>query len=1532
MKKSFFSGLVILAMTSWVMASSPIADKMSDLGLNPDGKPIGWNDAKATSLKPVIHLPAETGFAVVERPEIATSASDTLINQAKTILLTLLEGPTAEEKKQGLRSAFPEGTVFVSVEPDPIGVLVVTLTIPSSYLKNSEWMQENFDYMSQSVLKSLQNLPYLGSTIQVTNPDGKGTLPLDSFLPKVLENKPGPADTAKPTQVTNDKPLAEAKQFPRPGIPQYQGALAGKAVYLNPGHGYVWVTTYSTWGLQRSFVYNNIEDFSNVEWVNTYLWNYFYNAGADVHSVRETDFNTTMITMDDLDGAPTYTETGSGWFYSSLAGFKNGITSYTYDQNPFSYGSTRLINCVTGVPTASASWSTTMPVTGYFNVYVSHAAFTNRSPQAHYAIVHSAGTTHTYLDQRRRRFTWCYLGNFYFEAGNTAKVILYNDSSSSDHIVSADAVRIGGGKGNVRRSTGSNSGKARFEEDAVYHALFNGAPTYLTANGRDEASGWSARPKFGKWLYDGAVAYGASTEDAVFISHHTNAGGGTGVRTYVYSTTYKNSAHNTFRNYVHDEVANDIINGYNSNFTNGGKNYGEYGENSPANVGYAMPIFLGEWLFHDSATDMAMYHDPKFKRVLARAVYQGTVKYFANKAGVTPKLLPEPPLYFKVRQNSSTTVTLNWTESPYNSDGRNIFGDKATGYKVYYGTHGKGFVDSTTVSQTTCVMSGLTPGKTYFFRVTAINEGGESFATEVLAAKMALNSETPKILIVNGFDKLDISTRVFYSYSGDVLYRHWPNRMDTKDYIVEHARAIDAWGKNVAFDACEHQSLPDMDLSQYKAIIWIAGIQSEVSTVDPTNDASINAAQQTQLQNYLNGGGNLFLTGAEVAWDLDRSGTVTFVDNYLKANYVQDNAGTFVAYGKSGSIFNGINNITYDNGSANTYKVNWPDVITPTGGSVAAMEYTSAGSGTVAGVQYSGTYKLVYLGFPFETIVSSSIQTTIMSRVLDFFDIAKGPSVDSLPAVKRLTGQTASSSLVLKDYVRDNSATYSLISNWAGLASLSGSTVIQNTSATPTTGLNIFGVANLNGTSQVTSLVKYSTYRLDRLPILPMRSGEDIVVNLLPFTETLSGPAIPASFGRQDALYVEDTSKLEVTWSGATGIRIRCLDNLSGNVRIKITASPLSGAPYTADQDSEYLTVYPRYFWVGQFSSFEDIWNYGLEIAPDKTALPAVAFAASTTDKAGTKASNVMCFTFSNANQGIKMTPLFQHHNFYQSDSWYLARMKVAASVANNNAQVSLFHFNGIIPGNNRADVGANIYFGVPSTWTWIDVPLYTRSTGPGYPQILMTAGSSPVTIFIQEIQVLPMAPEIIKLPRANTLLHYNGSVLTTQQALNQYWGTEQINGSISLPALEFDTNNQLKLNFTGASSSGLKGAKFTATTTSGSIYTPPSIPGLPIGIKANIDLLSGNFTTYNSLAMLACYGVTSNGSYDFVSTPGQLIAVAQFGNIVDGWMYLSGTGRNGFHQMQFMAQNDATGMMAIQDVDYLREVRGTEYIDPALL
>jgi hypothetical protein len=208
-----------------------------------------------------------------------------------------------------------------------------------------------------------------------------------------------------------------------------------------------------------------------------------------------------------------------------------------------------------------------------------------------------------------------------------------------------------------------------------------------------------------------------------------------------------------------------------------------------------------------------------------------------------------------------------------------------------------------------------------------------------------------------------------------------PRLSNSFDYSVQAAAAVEAAGKPIVVDATANEYIVSgvVDLADYDAVIWLAG---EESTADDT----FNAAEQTAVAIYFAGGGKLFVSGAEIGWDLEaQGGGAAFYNNTLKADYVADDAATYTASGAVGTIFEGVS-LAFDNGAL-FYDVNFPDRIAAFGGSTIAMNYTAPGTGGAA-IQYAHPAnggKVVNFGFPFETITTAANRAAVMDRVLQYF-------------------------------------------------------------------------------------------------------------------------------------------------------------------------------------------------------------------------------------------------------------------------------------------------------------------------------------------------------------------------------------------------------------------------------------------------------------------------------------------------------------------------------------------------------------------
>lgn len=259
-----------------------------------------------------------------------------------------------------------------------------------------------------------------------------------------------------------------------------------------------------------------------------------------------------------------------------------------------------------------------------------------------------------------------------------------------------------------------------------------------------------------------------------------------------------------------------------------------------------------------------------------------------------------------------------------------------------------------------------------YFRITAVDDApvpNESITSDVYGMT---NGDFPaKVLIVDGFDRTE--------GGGWTLPNHY--------FAFTHGKAVLANG--LSFDTASNDAVLDSSiyLSDYRAVIWILG---DESTVDET----FSPDEQALVKTYLENGGMLFLSGSQIAWDLDQdntSGAATpsdeeFLHEFLRADYVGDDSGILSVTGVAGTIFEGL---AFDFGTT-PYSNILPDVIVPFEENAAASLKYSAGE--VAGIQYEGLFgagnvpgKLVYLAFPFETITGEENREEVMGRVLNFF-------------------------------------------------------------------------------------------------------------------------------------------------------------------------------------------------------------------------------------------------------------------------------------------------------------------------------------------------------------------------------------------------------------------------------------------------------------------------------------------------------------------------------------------------------------------
>lgn len=319
-----------------------------------------------------------------------------------------------------------------------------------------------------------------------------------------------------------------------------------------------------------------------------------------------------------------------------------------------------------------------------------------------------------------------------------------------------------------------------------------------------------------------------------------------------------------------------------------------------------------------------------------------------------------------------------------------------TNYIVYRSLDGYGFGNPVSAGIAgSLVISNLATDKEYYFRVAASNAGGESLPSETVGCRQSSTNDT-KMLFVNGFTRFDRTTNLRQTPtalnwdapdSTGNMDRVIPRSVNSFDYVVQHGSAIANSGRGS--DSCHRDAIANNQivLTNYQIVIWQAG--QELTNI-------FNSTLQSRLTTFLANGGHLFLSGSEIAGNLDRAfgptlADRTFFNNQLHANLASDahtNSGSYPFTSAANSIFSGNPSGTFDNGNNGIYWVKSPSVLAPFGsGSQIALNYSGGLSGAAA-IQNDGSAgggKVIYFAFPFETITSTSVRTAAMTDILNYF-------------------------------------------------------------------------------------------------------------------------------------------------------------------------------------------------------------------------------------------------------------------------------------------------------------------------------------------------------------------------------------------------------------------------------------------------------------------------------------------------------------------------------------------------------------------
>lgn len=362
-----------------------------------------------------------------------------------------------------------------------------------------------------------------------------------------------------------------------------------------------------------------------------------------------------------------------------------------------------------------------------------------------------------------------------------------------------------------------------------------------------------------------------------------------------------------------------------------------------------------------------------YKNYSYSAIVGYTPRYYINMQG-RPGNIPQPTLH---SFSGDDPAFLNWT-----------VGGKENVYQVnlYTSTDGQNWtLESALAPDSSTIEFSLNNNHQLYYRLKSVSAGDQT--SEGLPSDgygiYRLDGH-PKVLIVDGFDRTSAS-------SGSWTHNY-------HNFVLTLGQALKA--KGIPFESTANESVisGDIVLGNYEAVFWILG---DESTADETFDVN----EQDIVKNYLQNGGRLFVSGSEIAWDLDNKGSdgdKSFFNDILKAAYVEDDSKSYTVKGQNSTPFAGLN-LNYDDGGHGVYPEDYPDVIEAVNGSQTAMKY---GNGKVAAIYFDGIYqgsataKLFYMGFPFETIYDENERNELISAVTDFFELTETAIAAGDPALR----------------------------------------------------------------------------------------------------------------------------------------------------------------------------------------------------------------------------------------------------------------------------------------------------------------------------------------------------------------------------------------------------------------------------------------------------------------------------------------------------------------------------------------------------
>lgn len=714
-------------------------------------------------------------------------------------------------------------------------------------------------------------------------------------------------------------------------------------------HGLYYNQQEQRWIFQRAKLLTTIEDLYTSSYTMPFLVPMLENAGAIVIQPRERDTQDKEIIVDDRQLILP-----QGWQQTTTGGWSMPLRPLSEGENPFTMGGYAFTDDdINKNSDKQLVYSPKIEQEDEYAVYVSYKTLENSTNSAEYIVMHSGVRTIFHVNQQMGGSTWVYLGTFHFSTDPKLNFITVSNRGRLGSVLTSDAIRLGGGVGSVGRypytedtpDYQETSGCPRYIEGARYYMQYSGIPdsVYNFSKGQnDYTDDFASRGRWINYISGGSQtnpsAKGLNIPIHAALAFHTDAGlkkNDSIVGTLVIYTDKNNNKSKTYptgisrlsarqyADYIQTQLVEDIRATYAPEWQRRELKNASYSETRNPEV----PTIILELLAHQNLADMRYGHDPRFKFLVCRAVYKGILKYLHEQYSTPYTVQPLPINNFKIDFADESGVTLTWQAT-----NDSLEPTAKPDFYVVYRRENNGDWDNGTRTKKTTITLPLNKNTQYDFRVAAGNKGGISLPSETLSAFISSQSQG-KILIINGFHRLAApeSFRIDSTYAGFTPFSHgvqygkdiayigaqkefrlnepWvsddaggfgDSYMDyaytytmgnTFDYPVMHGKVLAELGYSYVSSSAD---AIDSISSDFNAIDIIMGKQR--TTILGTDKTCVDFKTfdnnlQLAISDYLMRGGNMLLSGAYIASDLNtEEQDKDFMQRCLHANFAAQNA------------------------------------------------------------------------------------------------------------------------------------------------------------------------------------------------------------------------------------------------------------------------------------------------------------------------------------------------------------------------------------------------------------------------------------------------------------------------------------------------------------------------------------------------------------------------------------------------------------------------------------------------------------------